>query len=106
MINEIKEIVRNYIYNAKLCCVMIGIVNSNGITVDEKLTIPNELIKGNLKTFTSPGDRVCFIRNHGGKEFYIIEILNNKLVTKGANITLSMNGQTNEYKVEEINYDS
>jgi hypothetical protein len=102
LINEIKEIVQNYINNAKLCSLLIGTVVSNGIMVNEKLTIPDELIKGNLKIFTTTGDKVRFIRNHGGREFYIIEIIDKAFITKGSTLTLSMNGQVYEYKVEDV----
>lgn len=75
MINEIKTIVQNYLSNAKLCQLMVGTVADDGIKVSDRLTIPNELIKGNLKEFAAPGDRVRLIRNHGGQEFYIVEII-------------------------------
>ena len=75
MINEIKTIIQNYLSNAKLCQLMVGTVVSNGIKVSDKLTIPNELIRGNLKEFVKPGDKVRLIRNHGGQEFYIVEII-------------------------------
>lgn len=75
MINEIKAIVQNYLNNIKLASLMIGTVTSDGIKVSDRLTIPNELIKGNLKEFIAPGDKVRLIRNHGGQEFYIVEII-------------------------------
>ncbi len=75
MINEIKTIIQNYLSNAKLCQLMVGTVVSDGIKVSDRLTIPNELIKGNLKGFIVPGDKVRLIRNHGGQEFYIVEII-------------------------------
>ena len=75
MINEIKTIIQNYLSNAKLCQLMVGTVADDGIKVSDRLTIPNELIKGNLKEFVAPGDKVRLIRNHGGQEFYIVEII-------------------------------
>ena len=75
MINEIKTIIHNYLSNAKLCQLMVGTVADDGIKVSDRLTIPNELIKGNLKEFVAPGDKVRLIRNHGGQEFYIVEII-------------------------------
>ena len=75
MINEIKTIIQNYLSNVKLCQLMVGTVVSDGIKVSDRLTIPNELIKGNLKEFVAPGDKVRLIRNHGGQEFYIVEII-------------------------------
>jgi hypothetical protein len=81
---------------------MIGTIVSSGIKINERLTIPNDLIKGNLKSYVVLGDKVRIIRNHGGKEFYMIEIIDKAIVTKGATITLSQNGNTYEYIVEDV----
>lgn len=81
---------------------MTGTVVSSGIMINEKLTIPNDLIKGNLKEVIVSGDKVRIIRNHGGKEFYIIEIIDKVFITKGSIITLSLDGSTYEYKVEDV----
>lgn len=102
MINEIKEIVQNYINNAKLCSYMTGSVVNGGIMINDKLTIPDELIKGNLKEFITDGDKVRIIRNHGGKEFYIVEIIDKAFAVKGSTLTLSLNGNSYEYKVEDV----
>lgn len=102
MINEIKTIVRNYLSNAKLCSLQTGTVTDGGVQVSDKLTIPNELILGNLINYTSPGDMVKLIRNHGGQEFYIVEIIGKVPVIKGSTITLSKDGHTYEYKVEDV----
>lgn len=102
MINEIKEIVQNYINNAKLCSLMAGTAVTGGIMINEKLTIPDELIKGNLMNYIISGDKVRIIRNHGGREFYIVEIIDRAFIAKGATVTLSLNGSTNEYTVEDV----
>lgn len=102
MINEIKEIVQNYMNNAKLCTLMTGTMTMDGIFVNDKLTIPVELMRGNLINYTKTGDRVRFLRNHGGKEFYIVEIIDRAFVMKGAVISLSMGGSTYDYKVEDV----
>ncbi len=75
MINEIKTIVQNYLNNAKLCSFLIGTVTSEGIKVSDKLTIPNELIVGNLKSSLTIGRKVRLLRNHGGQQFYILEVI-------------------------------
>lgn len=74
MIQEIKTIVKNYLNNAKLCSLMVGTVVSDGIKISDKLIIPNELVIGNLKSTVVSGDKVRIIRNHGGQEFYILEV--------------------------------
>lgn len=75
MITEIKTIVQNYLNNVMLCCLMIGTVTVDGIQVSEKLTIPNGLIIGNLKASVSPGQKVRLLRNHGGQQYYILEVI-------------------------------
>ena len=75
MINEIKTIVQNYLNNAKLCRLLVGTVTSDGIKVSDKLTIPNELIVGNLKKNLSVSQKVRLLQNHGGQQFYILEVI-------------------------------
>ncbi len=75
MIREIKTIIKNYLDNEDLCQLMIGTVTGDGIKISDRLIIPNKFIRGNLKEFVKTGDRVRLIRNHGGQEFYIVEII-------------------------------
>lgn len=76
MISEIKTIVQNYINNTALCCLMEGIVTSDGdVQVNEKLIIPNELLVGNSKGSITSGSRVRLLRDHGGKKFFILEVV-------------------------------
>ncbi|WIV11372.1 DNA helicase [Proteiniborus sp. MB09-C3] len=75
MINEIKTIVQNYLNNAKLTSLMVGTVAADGIKISAKLTIPNELIVGNLKRTIQLGNKVRLLRNHGGQQFYILEVV-------------------------------
>ncbi len=76
MINEIKTIVQNYLNNAKLCNYTTGEVVSDGIRVSDKLTLPMELIVGNAKASLIIGQKVMLLRNHGGKQYYILEVIN------------------------------
>lgn len=75
MINEFKTIIQNYINNAKLCSYTTGEVMSNGIKVSDKLTLPMELIVGNAKASLVAGQKVRLLRNHGGKQYYILEVI-------------------------------
>ena len=81
---------------------MFGTVVSDGIKVSDKLTIPDELIKGNLKDYVTAGDKVRLIRNHGGQEFYIVEIIG----LKGMTLTIEpiIIGETtiNEIIIKEV----
>lgn len=75
MINEIKTIVKNYIDNAKLAKLMIGTVVNDGIKVSDKLTVPDELIVGNLKKNLVIGQKVRLLQDHGERQFYILEVI-------------------------------
>jgi len=75
MINEIKTVIQNYLNNAKLCRFMVGTVTNDGIKVSDKLTIPYELIVGNLKKNLIAGQKVRLLQNHGGQQFYILEVI-------------------------------
>lgn len=75
MIQEIKRIVENYLNNAKLCSIIPGTVTAGGIRISEKLVIPEELILGNLKKNLVPGDSVRLLRNHGGQQYFILEVI-------------------------------
>lgn len=102
MINQIKQIVKNYINNAKLCSLTEGEVVGAGVKISDVLTVPSELISGDLKKYTAIGDRVKLIRNHGGQEFYIVEIIGKEFVTKGSTLTLRSGEYTYKYKVEDV----
>lgn len=88
MINEIKTIVQNYLNNSKLATLMVGTVVTEGIKISDKLIIPNELLSGNLKDFVKTGDEVRLIRNHGGQEFYIVEIIGATDVLNGTTVEI------------------
>lgn len=88
MINEIKKIIENYLNDRKLCDLITGTVTSTGIRVNDKLNIPNALIKGNLKDCVSIGDEVKLIRNHGGREYYIIEVIGFSPVLRGMTVNI------------------
>lgn len=75
MIQEIKIIVQNYLEHAKLCKIMTGVVEEDGIRVSDKLIIPMELVVGNLKKTVSKGDKIRMMRNHGGQQFYVLEVI-------------------------------
>ncbi len=75
MINEIKTIVQNYLNNAKLCSFLIGTVTDEGIKISDKLIIPFELAVGNSKSSLLTGRKVRLLRNHGGQQFYILEVI-------------------------------
>jgi hypothetical protein len=88
LINEIKKIIENYLNNKKFSDLMIGTVTNTGIKISDKVTVPNDLIKGNLKGFTSPGDKVRLICSQGEKEYYIVEIIGFFPVLRGMTVNI------------------
>lgn len=77
MINEIKLIVENYLNTVKPCNIMLGTVTADEIQINDRFTIPLELVQGNLKKIIMPGDRVRLLRNHGGQQFFVLEVIEN-----------------------------
>lgn len=75
MINEIKRIIENYLSNIKLTTIVIGTVVDDGIKLNDKLTVPLSFVTGNLKNSISPGKKVRLLRNLGGQEFFILEVM-------------------------------
>ena len=75
MINEIKKIIENYLSNIKLCSIVIGTVTGDGIKLTDKLTIPLDFVTGNFKKTLAPGQKVRLLRNLGGQEFFILEVI-------------------------------
>lgn len=75
MINEVKTIIENYINNRKPACLMVGTATSGGIKTSEKLTIPYELIYGNLKMGLEIGKKVRLLRDDGGQAYYLLEVI-------------------------------
>lgn len=75
MINEIKTIVDNYMNNRMPCRLMLGTVVSGGVQVSDRLTIPDELIAGNLKNSVTAGNRVRLLRDDGGQLYYLLEVI-------------------------------
>ena len=108
MINEIKTIIQNYLSNIKLCSLVIGTVTSEGIKISDKLTIPFVLVSGNFKAFIKNGDKVRLLRNLGGQEFYILEIINRNVLLENmkldiSDITIGSEGGTiREVEVKEV----
>lgn len=75
MINEIKRIIENYLNNIKLTSIVIGTVVDDGIKLNDKLIVPLSFVTGNLKNSISPGQKIRLLRNLGGQEFFILEVI-------------------------------
>lgn len=76
LFNTIKTIVDNYLNNRKVTSTMVGTYNGSAIVVvDSRLPVPMSMIKGNMAGKLVSGDKVVLLRNDGGKEYYILEII-------------------------------
>lgn len=82
LFNMIKTIVDNYLNNRKVAAVVIGEYKGNAVMVGD-LPIPMSMITGNMKARLAIGDKVRLLRNDGGREYYILEIIGKPYQTGG-----------------------
>lgn len=75
MITQIKQIVENYINTRQMTKIITGTYTSGRIVLNEKAYLPDSLVTGNLKECLREGDKVKLLRNDGGREYYILEII-------------------------------
>lgn len=73
--NAVKTIVDNYMNNRKPAAVVMGIYNGNAIVINDQLPLPMAMISGNMVNRLVSGDKVRLLRNDGGREYYILEII-------------------------------
>lgn len=74
LFNVIKTIVNNYLNNRKVAAVVIGEYKGGAVMVGD-LPVPMSMVTGNMKTRLASGDKVRLLRNDGGREYYILEII-------------------------------
>ena len=74
LFNVIKTIVNNYLNNRKVTAVVIGEYKGGAVMVGD-LPVPMSMVRGNMKTRLASGDKVRLLRNDGGREYYILEII-------------------------------
>lgn len=70
----IKTVVDNYMKNRKPSAVLIGTYTGTAVMVGQ-LPVPMSMISGNMVKKLAPGDKVRLLRNDGGHEYYILEIV-------------------------------
>lgn len=75
LLSTIKTIVDNYMKARKPAAVLIGTFNGAAVMIGT-LPVPVGMISGNMKGKMAPGDKVRLLRNDGGREYYILEIIN------------------------------
>lgn len=82
LFNTIKTIVDNYLNNRKVAAVVIGEYKGSAVMAGD-LPIPLSMITGNMKARLAVGDKVRLLRNDGGREYYILEIIGKPYQTGG-----------------------
>lgn len=70
----IKTVIDNYMKNKKPSAVLIGTYTGTAVMVGQ-LPVPMSMISGNMLKKLDPGDKVRLLRNDGGHEYYILEIV-------------------------------
>ena len=70
----IKTVVDNYMKNRKPSTVLIGTYTGTAVMIGQ-LPVPMSMISGNMVKKLTPGDKVRLLRNDGGHEYYILEIV-------------------------------
>lgn len=82
LFNVIKTIVNNYLNNRKVTAVVIGEYKGGAVMVGD-LPVPMSMVTGNMNTRLASGDKVRLLRNDGGREYYILEIIGKPYQTGG-----------------------
>lgn len=80
LFNVVKTIVDNYLNNRKITAVVVGTYNGTAVVVNERLPVPMSIVSGNMKSKLTPGDKVRLLRNDGGGEYFILEIIGKRYV--------------------------
>lgn len=75
MVSEIKQIIENYIRNRQMTAIVTGTYKGGKVVLNEKSYVPNSILTGNLKQALKEGDKVKLLRNDGGGEFFVLEII-------------------------------
>ena len=70
----IKTVVDNYMKNRKPSAVLIGTYTGTAVMVGQ-LPVPMSMISGNMVKNLAPVNKVRLLRNDGGHEYYILEIV-------------------------------
>lgn len=81
--NIIKKIVDNYMENRSPACTVMGTYNGSAVILNSKLPVPMSMISGNMKSRLITGDKVRLLRNDGGREYFILEIIGRPYQTGG-----------------------
>lgn len=79
--NLIKTIVDNYMKNRRPTAVVLGNYDGTSMKVGN-VKVPLSMVYGNMKNKMAPGDKLRLLRNDGGHEYYILEIVGKPYYTE------------------------
>lgn len=82
LFNTIKTIVDHYLNSRKVAAVILGTFAGDKVMIGD-LPVPMSMITGNMKDRMVSGDRLRLLRNDGGREFFILEIIGRPYQTGG-----------------------
>lgn len=106
MINEIKRCIDGYLNNRKPACLILGTVKTGGVKISEKLTLPWEMVYGNLKDSVTAGQQVRLFRDDGGHAYYILEIIGSTPAIKGQTLKYTSGADegatVSELKIKDV----
>lgn len=74
LFGTIKTIVDNYMKARKPTAILIGTYNGTVVMIGA-LPVSMSMLSGNMKGKIVPGDKLRLLRNDGGREYYILEII-------------------------------
>lgn len=83
LFSAIKTIVDNYLNNRHPTAIVVGTYDGSAVLVNDKLPVPMSMISGNMKSKLAVGDKLRLLRNDGGREYYILEIMGKPYQTGG-----------------------
>lgn len=78
----VKTIVDNYMRNRKPAAIVIGTYTGQAVMVGS-LPVPVSMVSGNMKSKLAAGDKLRLLRNDGGQEYFILEIIGKPYQTGG-----------------------
>lgn len=75
LFDTIKNITDNYMNNRKPAAIVVGTYTGSAVLVNKRLPVPMSMVSGNMKNKLVTGDKVRLLRNDGGNEYFILEII-------------------------------
>lgn len=75
LFDTIKSITDNYMNNRKPAVIVVGTYTGSAVLVNKRLPVPMSMVSGNMKNKLVTGDKVRLLRNDGGDEYFILEII-------------------------------